>query len=95
MQPKANAAEHRSGNRKTVAIQAQISDPEGDVKCACLLMDASRTGCRLYCDCIETLPDDVMLHPEGLADPIKASIVWRKPMFAGLAFKWPEKQPVS
>ena len=91
MQPKANAADHRSGDRKTIAIQAQISIPDTDTKIACLLMDASRTGCRLYCDCIETLPDEVMLLPEGLVEPIEASIVWRKQLFAGLVFKWPSK----
>ncbi len=89
MKPKSSAAENRSGDRKTVTIQATVSDCEDETQYACLLMDASRTGCRLYCDHVEALPDEVKLYPEGLVEPINASIVWRKAKLAGLAFKWP------
>ena len=82
----------RAAERMRVGISAEIYDPEGgqdeDDKYFCLILDATRDGCRIFCDRVEELPDTVHLHPERLKKPIKASLRWRKNMTAGLKLDW-------
>ena len=73
-----------------VGISAEIYEPGGDDKYYCLIMDATRDGCRIFCDSVNKLPDDVHLHPEKLGKSIKASLRWRKHMTAGLKLDWAE-----
>ena len=84
----------REAERMRVGISAEIYDPEAGTsadeneKFFCLILDATRDGCRIFCDRIEDLPDVVHLHPERLKKPVKASLRWRKNMTAGLKLDW-------
>ena len=80
--------EIRSEERARVGISAEIFDPESDNKFYCLILDATREGCRIFCDNINELPDVVCLQPERIGKPIKASIRWRKDLTAGLKLDW-------
>ncbi|NND49698.1 MAG: hypothetical protein HKN60_05545 [Rhizobiales bacterium] len=83
-------SERRSAVRRKVGISADLIDPEEDGHYYCHIFDATREGCRIFCDHLHALPDDIRLHPEGMSEPIKAKILWRKPMTAGLEFDWAE-----
>ncbi|NND50523.1 MAG: hypothetical protein HKN60_09760 [Rhizobiales bacterium] len=76
--------------RARVGISAEVFDPEGDNRYYCLILDATREGCRIFCDNISELPDIVHLQPEQIGKPIKATVRWRKDMTAGLKLDWAE-----
>ncbi|NND49740.1 MAG: hypothetical protein HKN60_05765 [Rhizobiales bacterium] len=76
--------------RSRVGISADLIDPKDDGQYYCHIFDATREGCRIFCDHLGVLPDEVRLHPEGMSEPIKAKILWRKTMTAGLEFNWPD-----
>ena len=81
-------SEARGANRRRVGISADVFDPNSEDRFYCLVLDATRDGCRMFCDSLGELPDEVCLQPEGLKKPIKAEIRWRKGKAAGLKFDW-------
>ena len=85
--------EHRASPRQKTGIQAWVIDPENDKEYPCLILDATRNGCRIYCDSIEQVPDNVRLLPDGLKEPVVAKVCWRKQMLAGLSIDWGDSQP--
>ena len=76
--------------RSKVGISARVFDPEGSEKYYCLILDASSNGCRIFCDNVSELPDIVHLAPEQIGKPIRAEVIWRKQMTAGLKLDWAE-----
>lgn len=80
--------DNRCSQRHRTGIQAWVIDPGNDKEYSCLILDATRNGCRIFCDCIEDVPDDVRLLPDGLKQPIDAKIRWRKNMLAGMSINW-------
>ena len=80
--------ENRASPRHKTGIHAWVINPEDDKEYTCLILDATRNGCRIYCDCLEELPDDVRLHPDGLKSPVAAKIRWRKQLIAGMSIDW-------
>lgn len=77
--------------RSKIAIPAQVFDPDSNAEYHGMILNASRDGCRLFCDSLLELPDEILVQPDGIAKPIKASIKWRKGITAGLALNWGEK----
>lgn len=77
--------------RQRVGIPARVSDAESGAEFACFVLDATATGCRLFCEQAEILPAAVALKPDGMANPIEARVVWRKNRLAGLAIEWPHR----
>ena len=86
--PVSQTKENRAAARQRTGIQAWVINPEDDREFSCLILDATRNGCRIYCESIEELPDDVRLLPDGLKEPVAAKIRWRKQMLAGLSIDW-------
>ena len=76
--------ERRSLVRQKVGISADVIDLRSNENHYCHVIDATREGCRIYCDSIHELPDFIFLHPDGVSKPIRASILWRNGMTAGL-----------
>jgi hypothetical protein len=54
----------------------------------CIICDASRTGCRISCETLSELPNDLHIEIPGLTGPVLALMVWRKDNMAGMEFLW-------
>ncbi|WP_417685323.1 PilZ domain-containing protein [Roseibium sp.] len=80
--------EKRKENRRQVRIPAQVSDRRGGIVIRCIIVDASKSGCRLDARDLDLLPDDVLLHIVGLDLPVNGRIAWRSPGCAGVELLW-------
>ncbi|WP_213216722.1 PilZ domain-containing protein [Roseibium polysiphoniae] len=80
--------EKRKEKRRAVRIPAQVSDPRGGVVIHAIIVDASKSGCRLDARDLDHLPDNVRMHIRGLDLPVSGRIVWRAPGCAGLELLW-------
>lgn len=87
----ASEKRNRAAERSRCGVVAEIMGRDQTMRYPCFILDASAQGCRIYCDSIEDLPDEVLLHPQGISNPIPALIRWRKKMIAGLSLDWPAK----
>jgi hypothetical protein len=80
--------ERRNAPKQEVSIQATIMDYNYNKLADCIICDASRTGCRISCEELSNLPDEIHIEIPGLTDPVMALVVWRKDGMAGLEFFW-------
>jgi hypothetical protein len=80
--------EKRKEQRREVRIPAQIADPRGGLVIPCVIVDASKSGCRLDARDLDLLPNSITLHITGLDLPVKGRIAWRGPGCAGIELLW-------
>lgn len=80
--------ERRNAPRQEVSILATILDHNLNKLSDCIILDASRTGCRISSEAVSTLPDDLHIEIPCLTEPVLALIVWRNGNMAGLEFFW-------
>ena len=80
--------ERRKAPRQEVSILATIMDHNYNKLSGCMILDASRTGCRISSEAVSTLPDDIHIEIPGLTEPVLSLIVWRNGNVAGLEFLW-------
>ncbi len=80
--------EKRKEERRSVRIPAQVSDRRGGLVIRCIIVDASKSGCRLDARDLDHLPDDILLHITGLDLPVNGRIAWRSPGCAGVELLW-------
>ncbi|MEP0235042.1 PilZ domain-containing protein [Roseibium sp.] len=80
--------EKRKEERRAVRIPAQVSAPRGGIVIHAIIVDASKSGCRLDARDLDHLPDNVRMHIRGLDLPVNGRIVWRAPGCAGLELLW-------
>lgn len=80
--------EKRKEKRREVRIPAQIADPRGGLVIPCVIVDASKSGCRLDARDLDLLPTSVKLHITGLDLPVSGRIAWRGPGCAGIELLW-------
>lgn len=78
--------ESRTYRRKPMLKQGVLSANEDDGGFACVIRDASRYGCRVFCQQLAALPDTVYLRTKGVDGPIKCHLAWRVHTCAGLRF---------
>ncbi len=78
----------RNFPRQKGAIPAAIKDYDLNKLADCIILDASRTGCRISSKALAALPDDILIEIQGLTEPLQARIVWREDNMAGLEFIW-------
>ncbi len=80
--------DRRNAPRQEAAMRAAIKDYDLNKLADCIILDASRTGCRISSKALATLPDDILIEIQGLTEPVLALIVWRNGNMAGLKFVW-------
>lgn len=85
-------SQDRKEKRVQVARPAWVSGPDGEPRIRCVVRDASPSGCKISSDAILDLPDDVLIHPDGMSQPLRGRIVWRKDNFVGIKFNFSEPQ---
>jgi hypothetical protein len=83
-----NPDERRNAPRQEVVIPAILKDYDLNKLADCIICDASRTGCRISCETLSELPNDLHIEIPGLTGPVLALMVWRKDNMAGMEFLW-------
>ena len=78
----------RSEARFKVFIPAIARDPKSDWWAACIIRDASKSGCRLQSDMAEQFPSDIILETETIKGPIKGKVVWNSDKLIGVRLLW-------
>ena len=81
-------AEKRNIERKSVAINAVATDAAESFRVPCTIRDASMDGARIYCTEAQSLPDEFLLCPTGLTEPLKAEVRWRQGKWVGCRIAW-------
>lgn len=76
----------RKEDRVNVVKHARVAGAAGVPSVRCVIRDASPSGCRIISDELWKLPDDVVVHPQGLSRPITGRIVWRGDDCVGVRF---------
>lgn len=79
-------SQQRAQDRKSMLRQAMLSDAQDALGVLCVIRDASKYGCRIYCRDLDTLPNTVYLQTRGVEVPIKCTMDWRQDGCAGLRF---------
>jgi hypothetical protein len=84
----------RIKHRKKVTIHGVISGRDSVEGIDCIVLDATRTGCRIVCNHVGKLPDDVCLTFDGINRPVYGEIVWRRTNQAGIEFIWSDPDEI-
>jgi len=77
----------RAERRQKVCVQAFASDLGDAIDMKCVIRDVSKTGCRIVSSQIRDLPELIQLIVEGIDQPIRGKIVWRRGKMAGVCFE--------
>lgn len=80
--------EKRKEPRRPVRIPARISDRRGGLVIPSIIVDASKSGCRVEARDLDMIPTDIRLHIPGLDMPVNGEIKWRQPGCAGVLLLW-------
>jgi hypothetical protein len=83
-----NVDELRDAPRQEAFMPELISDHGLNHLADCVVMDASRSGCRILGEKVPELPEQISLTIDGLTAPIGGQIVWRTEEMAGIKFLW-------
>lgn len=84
----ATQPDKRREKRVTVTIPAMIANRDGTKRLRCLIIDASRSGCRLKGTGFDRLEEEICLKIDKLAVPVSGRIVWRTGDTAGIELQW-------
>ena len=79
--------DRRLERRQKVTVQAFASDLGDAVDTKCVIRDVSQTGCKIVSSQIQYLPELFQLIVEGIDQPIRGKIVWRRGKMAGVCFE--------
>jgi hypothetical protein len=77
----------RIEKRQKVCVQAFASDLGDEIDMKCVIRDVSKTGCKIVSSQIQELPELIQLVAEGIDQPIRGKIVWRRGKLAGVCFE--------
>lgn len=78
----------RRSARKDVKIAATARDLASSCVINCIILDASKTGCRIKTEKLAELADEVWINIAGMKNPARGKIVWRHADMAGVQFAW-------
>jgi len=81
------ATYRRVEKRQKVCVQAFASDLGDAIDTKCVIRDVSKTGCKIISSQIRDLPELIQLIVEGIDQPIRGKIVWRRGKIAGVCFE--------
>jgi len=77
----------RVEKRQKVFAQAFASDLGDAIDIKCVIRDVSKTGCKIVSSQIWDLPELIQLIAEGIDQPTRGKIVWRRGKTAGMCFE--------
>jgi len=77
----------RVERRQKVCVQAFASDLGDTIDTKCVIRDVSKTGCKIVSSQIQDMPELIQLVAEGIDQPIRGKIVWRRGKIAGVCFE--------
>jgi len=77
----------RVEKRQKVCVQAFASDLGDAIDIKCVIRDVSKTGCKIISSQIRDLPELIQLTVEGINQPMRGIIVWRRGKTAGMCFE--------
>ncbi len=80
--------EKRREPRRPVLITAVVCGRTSSVSMKCLIVDASKSGCRLEGDRLDRLPEEIEISIPSMSTPIVGQIVWRRDDKAGVRLSW-------
>ncbi len=78
--------DRRRERRRTVFLQADLCRLDGTPIVNCAIQDTSRSGCKILCDQVDLIPDEVLLTIRGLNETFVGRIMWRAEGSAGIQF---------
>ncbi len=70
-----------------VFVQAFASDLGDAIDIKCVIRDVSKIGCKIVSSQIQDLPELIQLTVEGINQPMRGIIVWRRGKTAGMCFE--------
>jgi hypothetical protein len=73
--------------RRKVCAQAFASDLGDAIDTKCVIRDVSKTGCKIVSSQIQDMPELIQLVAEGIDQPIRGKIIWRRGKIAGVCFE--------
>ncbi len=77
----------RVEKQQKVFVQAFASDLGDAFDIKCVIRDVSKTGCKIISSQLQDLPDLIQLTVEGINQPMRGIIVWRRGKTAGMCFE--------
>ena len=77
----------RVEKRQKVFAQAFASDLGDTIDIKCVIRDVSKIGCKIVSSQIQDLPELIQLTVEGINQPMRGIIVWRRGKTAGMCFE--------
>ena len=77
----------RVEKRQKVCVQAFASDLGDAIDIKCVIRDVSKTGCKIVSSQIRDMPELIQLTVEGIDQPMRGIIVWRRGKTAGMCFE--------
>jgi hypothetical protein len=77
----------RVEKRQKVFAQAFASDLGDAFDIKCVIRDVSKTGCKIISSQIRDLPELIQLTVEGIDQPMRGIIVWRRGKRACMCFE--------
>jgi len=78
--------ERRRERRRTVFLQADVCTLDGTPIVNCAIQDTSRSGCKIMCEQVSLIPDEIVLSIRGLGESFVGRVMWRAEGSAGVAF---------
>ena len=73
--------------RRKVCAQAFASDLGDAIDTKCVIQNVSKTGCKIVSSQIQDLPELIQLTVEGINQPMRGIIIWRREKIAGVCFE--------
>ena len=77
----------RVEKRQKVCVQAFASDLGDAIDIKCVILDVSKIGCKIVSSQIQDLPELIQLTVEGIDQPMRGIIVWRRGKRACMCFE--------
>jgi len=77
----------RVEKRQKVFAQAFASDLGDTIDIKCVIRDVNKFGCKIVSSQIQDLPELIQLTVEGINQPMRGIIVWRRGKTAGMCFE--------
>lgn len=80
--------DNRGERRVAVSIPAHVCNVNGTLAANCVIVEASRSGCRIEGPLVGELDDHVLIKIERIKSPVPGTIVWRDGKRAGIKLLW-------